>query len=107
MWNRIPDLRQSAAEVDDRLCLSEEVCSLINDKQLKCTAFNGMAMMKPTDGNMQVMHVNKALLTQGLVLQRRNSNLGAVRERNISRGNGFEVNVGVPCPARRCGGLVY
>ena len=72
VWNRTPDLRQTAAEADDRLCLPEAVCSLINDDQLKCTAFNDMVMMKPTDGDMQVMHANKALSTHGLVLQRRN-----------------------------------
>ena len=60
-------------EVDDRLCLPEAVCSLIKDDQLKCMAFNDMVMMKPTDGDMQVMHANKALLTHGLVLHRRNS----------------------------------
>ena len=74
VWNRTPDLQQTAAEADNRVCLPEAVCSLINDGQVKCTAFNNMVMMKPTDGDMQVIHANKALLTHGLVLQRHNSN---------------------------------
>jgi len=74
VWNKIPDLQQTAAEVDDILCLPKALCSLINDDQLKCIAFNDMVMMTPTDGDMQVMHANKALSTHGLVLQRRNSN---------------------------------
>ena len=73
MWNRTLDLQQTAAETDNRLCLPEVVCSLINDDQLKCIAFNDMVMMKPTDGDIQVMHANKALSTHRLVLQRRNS----------------------------------
>ena len=74
VWNRIPDLQRTAAEADDRLCLPKAVCSLINDGQLKCIAFNSMVMPKPADGDMQVMHANKALSTHGLVLQRCNSN---------------------------------
>ena len=46
---------------------------LINNNQLNRAAFDDMATMKPTDGNMQVMHVNNALLTPGLMLQCRNS----------------------------------
>ena len=46
---------------------------LINNTQLNRAAFDDMATMKPTDGNMQVMHVNNALLTPGLMLQCRNS----------------------------------
>ena len=74
VWNRTPDLQQTVAEADDILCLPRAVCSLVNNDQLKCTAFNDMVMMKPTDGNMQVMHANKALSTHKLVLQRHNSN---------------------------------
>ena len=31
VWNKTPDLQRTAAEVDNRLCLPEAVCSLIKD----------------------------------------------------------------------------
>lgn len=73
VWNRTPDLRRTAAEANDRFCLPKAVCFLINENQLKRAAFNDMVTMKPNDGNMQVVHANKALLTNRLVLQRRNA----------------------------------
>ena len=53
--------------------LPEAICSLVNDNQLKYAAFDDTATMKPTDGDMQIMHANKAFSTHGLVLRCRNS----------------------------------
>ena len=83
VWNKTPDLQHTMLEVDDRLCLPKAVCSLIKDNKLTRAAFYEMAKITPTGSAMQLMHVNKALLTHGVVLRGPNSDFLSKKSRPV------------------------